>query len=95
MEIQNKDTSGNFSHSRVYYLASGLTLFTAIIAFHPDASGDIPEVESALATLSLGASPIRAVTARAQGARRPADHDILGRSRFLTARTALFRVPAR
>lgn len=94
VEYQPVDTSSGPTRARIYYTNSGTSLFTAVLVYNPiDGAGAVPDVESALATLSLSASPIRAVAARAQPGWRPADHDILGRTRLLAARTALFRLP--
>jgi hypothetical protein len=96
VEYQPVDTSSGPTRARIYYTNSGTSLFTAVLVYDPlIGAGAVPDVESALATLSLSASPIRAVAARTREGLRVADQDILGRSRLLTAHAVLFRLPIR
>lgn len=96
VEYQATDTSNGASHIRIYYTANGSNLFTTVLIYDPaGGAGAVTDLETALATLTLSASPIRVVAARSGPAWRAADHDILGRARPLAARTALFRLPSR
>lgn len=94
VEYQSADTSSGPSRVRIYYTNSGTNLFTSVLIYDPAAgAGAVTDMESALATLSLSASPIHAWMARSRPAGQASIHDILGRSRPLSARTALYRLP--
>jgi hypothetical protein len=94
VEYESADTSGDSSRVRMYYTSSGSNFFSAILIYDPaTGSGAVSDLETALATLTLSGTPIRAWAARSLPGIRAADHDILGRSRLPSARTALFRLP--
>lgn len=94
VEYQATDTASGPSRVRIYYTTSGANLFTTVLIYDPaTGAGSVADLESALATLSLKSTAIRAWAARTVPGMRPADRDVLGRSRSLVARTALFRVP--
>jgi hypothetical protein len=94
VEYQSTDTASGASRVRIYYANIGTNLFTSVLIYDPTSgAGAIADLESALASLSLSATPIHAWITRPQPAGRAAIHDILGRSRPLTARTALYRLP--
>jgi len=94
VEYQSAVTANDSSRVRIYYTNVGSNLFTSILIYTPGSeAGAVADLETALATLSLSATPIRAWITRPQPAGRTAIHDILGRSRPLTARTALYRLP--
>jgi hypothetical protein len=95
VEYKAVDTSDGEGYARIYYTSSGNQLFTCLLSYDPAAgAGAVTGLETALATLKLKGTPIRARAPRVSLARNPADHDILGRMRPLAARTVLFRLPA-
>jgi len=94
VEYQSTVTANDSSRVRIYYTNVGSNLFTSILIYTPGSEdGAVADLESALATLSLSASPIHAWIERPTSAGRAAIHDVLGRSRPLAARTALYRLP--
>jgi hypothetical protein len=95
VEYKTTDTTtAGPSRIRLYYSSNGTNLFTTVLIYDPDTgAGAVADLETALATLTLSAAPIRAWSMRPQPKWSPADHDVLGRSRPLTARTRLYRLP--
>jgi hypothetical protein len=95
-EYEADDTTDGRERTRIYYMASGSLLFAGSVSYElADASAAVADMEAALATLSLAGTPIRALAPSPFAGLRPADHDILGRARALSARTWLYRLPSR
>jgi hypothetical protein len=96
VEYEVVDTADGNGRVRIYYTSSGTQLFTGLLSYDPAVgTAAVTELETALGTLTLTGTPIRALARRSSRSLIPADHDILGRASALSARTWLFRLPAR
>jgi hypothetical protein len=88
-------TDGN-GLGRFYFMSSGTQYVVASVSYAPsEGTAAVTEMESALATLTLPGTPIHPLAVRSSATLRPVDHDLLGRSRTLSAPTWLFRLPTR
>lgn len=95
IEYDVKDEQGGTSRARFYYTSSGTSLFTSFLTYDPAVgAAAVAQLETALGTLTLTGTPIRALAGRAYPALRAADHDILGRTRVLSAPARLYRLPS-
>lgn len=94
VEYRSADTSNGDTRIRLYSTTQGGIRFDAVFIYdHNAADILVPEMEAALATLDLSATPIRARAPRGPLAWRPADHDVLGRARPVAAPAILYRLP--
>ncbi|MBW8886316.1 MAG: hypothetical protein JF616_01055 [Fibrobacteres bacterium] len=89
-------TTGAKQRTRLYYTYNGSLQINGTLTYDPSVGTTAQaDMESALASLTVAGTPILAFGARTHASLPPADHDILGRSRAFSARTRLFRLPAR
>jgi hypothetical protein len=95
IEYEVVDSTDGTSRARFYYTSSGTSLFTSFLTYDPAVgAAAVAQLETALGTLTLTGTPIRALAARPFPALRSPDHDILGRARTLSAPARLYRLPS-
>ncbi len=96
VEYQGADSSTADIRFRYYAIAGGSDRFAVALVYDVNAASVlVPDLETALGTLSFAGTPIRAVALRKSPALVHPEHDILGRARARSAHTRLYRLTPR
>lgn len=96
VEYRSADSATADIRFRYYAIEGGSDPFAVALVYDVNDVGVlVPDVETALGTLSFASTPIRTVALRKSTAPLRAELDILGRARARSAHTGLYRLPPR